>query len=166
MKLVHSIVTKPELLWVQVLQARYGGREGPYRTSQPRNVSYLWKNLHSVWDDTIIALKWAGGRNGNTIRFWDDSWVGDLGPLSLLSSHPLTDSELQRPLSSFVDVLMQIRKMSPPQITIIPDQLYWSKEGSREFSVKSTYRLITEDRWSDSNPQRNLAWGWPGVVNA
>lgn len=83
-KLAFKLVAEPDLLRVRVLKGKYEIRGlVPTLKHKPKS-SRLWKNITGVWDDTMLHVKWNPG-NGKQVKFWRDYWIGDLGPLNLLS---------------------------------------------------------------------------------
>lgn len=99
-KLIFKIHSEPQVLWVRVLLAKYN-LSLPADTPSRAQSSHFWKNLVKCWQDTMVHLKWDPG-NGTNVRFWSDSWLGDRGPLKLLSFAEIPPSEANRPISDFV----------------------------------------------------------------
>lgn len=96
LKLAHAINARPDLLWVQVIRAKYGWHNTPELRSKRRQALHLWRCLDPLWEDIRANTRWEVG-DGQSVRFWSDHWVGDLGPLKLLASAPLGQEALNAP---------------------------------------------------------------------
>lgn len=60
------------------------------------------RSLTKLWKDIKLGVKWEVG-DGSSIKFWQDHWVGDLGPLKNLSLSEIPSVELARPIKNYVD---------------------------------------------------------------
>lgn len=71
----------------------------PKMQSGPRS-SHLWKGIVGSWDMVECNISWVV-RNGQGVRFWQDSWVPGLGSLSEHANSVL-DHEWNFTVSSYV----------------------------------------------------------------
>lgn len=83
-KIGFALISRPDQLWVQVLRAKYKWSPEGRVPPNVRNCSHLWRSLTKLWKDIKLGVKWEVG-DGSSIKFWQDHWVGDLGPLKNLS---------------------------------------------------------------------------------
>lgn len=101
MKLGYTMRSRSDLLWVQVLQQKYGWdkHKGPHKRNQ--HCSFLWRHLKKIWLDVELGTRWDLG-NGRSTRFWSDTWVPEVGPLWLLTMRDITQLEASIPVNEFV----------------------------------------------------------------
>ncbi|KAK8491406.1 hypothetical protein V6N11_073732 [Hibiscus sabdariffa] len=71
---------KTEQLWVQVLHAKYKCFDPISVSISSRGCSRLWHGLNLVWNRVNQGIVWNLG-NGDSIDFWDDPWLVDIGLL-------------------------------------------------------------------------------------
>lgn len=95
------MIANQEALWVKVLHAKYncGGLMIPKMQSGART-SHLWRVIVGSWDMVERSISWVV-RNGQGVRFWQDSWMPGLGPLSDHASS-VPDHEWDYTVSSYV----------------------------------------------------------------
>ncbi|PPD89271.1 hypothetical protein GOBAR_DD13793 [Gossypium barbadense] len=85
---MQALITKSPSHWVKVLRSKYKMidicPESIYRNS----CSYVWRSLPKVWNEVRNKIIWSV-LNGETIKFWMDNWVPDMGPLwdTRITSH-------------------------------------------------------------------------------
>lgn len=81
MKLGWDLIINRESLWVKVARAKYNC--GNLLTPNVRcgsKVSHIWKRITSAWNLVEQNISWVI-RDGQSIRFWQDSRVPGIGPL-------------------------------------------------------------------------------------
>lgn len=64
-------------LWKDVISAKYGSHSN--WTSNPVTTPHgtgLWKGIRVLWEDFSSNTSFQGG-NGETIKFWKDTWLGN-----------------------------------------------------------------------------------------
>lgn len=142
----------------------------------PRGSSPFWKNLHRVWQDSSFHIKWNPG-DGSSKKFWSDYWVGDQGPLCHLSFAPLSEQDLQKPISHFLTASGQwnlslfqhlippdqVRQIQQIRLTGSPEQptCSWNLTPSGDFTVKSAYQIWKpSETLEDPTPWKKL-WKLP-----
>ncbi|XP_050216415.1 uncharacterized protein LOC126667478 [Mercurialis annua] len=178
MKIGYLVITNPELLWVQVIRSKYGWHNNgnSYKISGP--CSILWRNLFHLWSTISFGIHWSLG-DGSDINFWNDSWLGDLGPLKLLAFSPLNENDLSKKVKDVVSinswnwdyisqlvpysVLLHLAAIKPPAQHEGTDQPYWGLTSSGLFSVKSAYIVQDNDIWEEDNSKWRAVWNWPGA---
>ncbi|WCJ31853.1 Polynucleotidyl transferase ribonuclease H-like superfamily protein [Euphorbia peplus] len=179
MKLSFNFLQHRELLWVRVLAAKY-------KTASLLDISVklvnqaspLWRAMLKTRSDLSLGLKWTIG-DGTTTKFWTDNWVGDLGPLILLSTGPISEGTLHLSVADMVDDIGRWRwhlfhHLLPDMcnLSIVAylvchtsgdsDQCFWMGTSSGIFSVKSAYELIADEVNSTTHRIWDFIWKWPG----
>ncbi|XP_055960701.1 uncharacterized protein LOC126667366 [Mercurialis annua] len=178
MKLGFSVMTKPELLWVQVVRSKYGWIRNGNSCKAGANNSVLWRNISQLWGTIVSGCSWALG-DGSEVKFWDDNWLNDLGPLKLLSISPIAESDLSLKVKDLVvngnwdwgrlscqvpnTVLLHLAAVNPPSAVNGTDQLFWSSTSSGNISVSSAYDIQGTVPCDANQRYWKAIWSWPGA---
>ena len=173
MKLGWSFRHGEDKLWCQVLRGKYA-RDGSSDNGlvvKPSDSS-IWKQMASVWSQINELSFWTIG-NGVNISVWGDAWIMPGLKLSSVVDHiPPELSSLKvcdlvgvdgdwnlQNLASFIspDLLSRIRALLPPRYDYGDDLVLWPGNSIGEFSVASSYNLLSN--FPNSEPSSL----WPHV---
>ncbi|KAJ1376792.1 ribonuclease H, partial [Sesbania bispinosa] len=121
--------------------------------------SSLWKGIANSLRYLEDCICWILG-NGSTTCFWKDPFIPNLGLPINHSSNPVPDWQLNLPAASFVvsnswnwelvsDLLPQrcldyLAGVKPPAPEDSADCPSWKFSSNGEFSIKSTYKHISD----------------------
>ncbi|KAF7826344.1 ribonuclease H [Senna tora] len=74
-KIAWNLVSKRNNLCAEIIKGKYGTSDHPLAVlrSKPTD-SRLWREIVKIWPEFYKNLVWNIG-NGNTIKFWEDSWI-------------------------------------------------------------------------------------------
>ncbi|KAF7845007.1 putative ribonuclease H protein At1g65750 family [Senna tora] len=141
------------------------------------NSSHLWKDIVKCWPNVEKNIAWNLG-DGNSIKFWLDSWVPGLSNLGSMAICDIPDHEKEASVSRYTTpngdwnwtkfhfyfdqrTLDKIAAMLPPSPTSHQDTIRWkpSKDGS--FSVKSAYEAISSSSTCNQSGFWKKVWQWP-----
>lgn len=159
MKFVWSFKINEGKIWVKVLKAKYG-KNGLQLNIMETKVTYssIWKSITKVC--TILAdAKMRQVRDGRNISVWYDKWV-DISIylkdyISQASNHligikvnDLTDVNGQWNKSLLlnlfqIDMIYKIQVILPASLKEGSNVKVWLGEGIGDFSMASTYRMLT-----------------------
>ncbi|KAE8676706.1 hypothetical protein F3Y22_tig00111582pilonHSYRG00736 [Hibiscus syriacus] len=116
------------------------------------NCFLFWRSIASIWPLFHSNLVWSVGK-GDTIWFWNDLWVPNLGPLCNYATafHAIEDDLKPQALS-------HIKNIHPPPINAGPDRIYWKEDSKRCFSVRSVFTTLDKMNWADTNIDWKLIW--------
>ncbi|XP_074363930.1 putative mitochondrial protein AtMg00310 [Apium graveolens] len=148
-------LTNPTRLVSRLFKARYFKSGNFLSSSLGDNPSFVWR---SIWESMKLVqsgARWLVG-NGNSIDIMRQPWLSD-------EQNPYVTTESQSFVNNKVSSLMNLER-SGWDIEVIKDlfndrdqeciislqlndimnedKLYWSKEASGSYSVKSAYRLL------------------------
>ncbi|GAA0157951.1 hypothetical protein LIER_15100 [Lithospermum erythrorhizon] len=161
---------------------KYCGKHHPRIVPVHPSHSRVWKNLHKVRDEAESNIHWQLGQG--LCDFWMDSWM-ELGPLC--NHYPdqkggirvnevwLNGTWDEAALSNLIspDHLHRVKEVFIDQGK--PDLLLWKSSKDGQFSFKSTYEAVREQRhpsslysviWHQNIPKKMsfVAWrllnGW------
>ncbi|CAN1129383.1 Putative ribonuclease H protein At1g65750 [Linum perenne] len=177
MKLVWSLVTRPEELWAKVLISKYMTRtDNGYMLARKKGFSNAWRGIMKVWDHTQNGIHWSI-RNGHNTKFWTDKWIdsGDVlidhainlqevDPSLSVSDFCSNDSwDLQKLRRALPEpFVLQVYGMTPPRADCGSDCRAWGLEDDGVFSVKSAYYMLREIEGRDSGSTWKKIWKWEG----
>ncbi|CAN0837140.1 Putative ribonuclease H protein At1g65750, partial [Linum grandiflorum] len=136
------------------------------------NPSFIWRSVRATQALVRRGLRWRLG-DGCSVNIWTDPWLRDgascwiSGPCPtgmeeltvsdlLIPGLAEWDEELLEELVSPSEVLI-ICLMTPP-IGSLPDCRIWNHSRNGNFTVRSAYRLYTEDMVDDSVSRVDGAW--------
>lgn len=175
MKLIFKIHSQPSSLWVRVLKQKYAiwsFKDIPTRA----RMSYFWRNLLKSWDEASLHIKWNVSVDSQ-IKFWDDFWVGEHGPLKYLSFSPIRSQDVSKPISDYANndgswrwSLFQhllptdvLRRLS--SFTFLEDPqsppCSWALTDNGKFTTKSAYRVLESLNWDDRKAIWSRVWKLP-----
>ncbi|KAE8694956.1 DNA helicase INO80-like [Hibiscus syriacus] len=92
MKMAFRLIAEGSQLWARVL-LKYKIKDLVPTELNRSSCSRLWKGLSVVWNNMRQNLVWTL-RDGTSIDFWYDAWLGDLGPLVLHSECNASSGQL------------------------------------------------------------------------
>ena len=119
-KLAMSLQYEPEKLWVQVVKAKYNWGVDNNYAFKAKNASHTWRSIAAVWPSMFLHVSWDVG-NGNTVRFWQDDWIGEMGPLKHLSYSEIPVEDLNKRVNDYIDASgnwrwSEFRHLLPPNL--------------------------------------------------
>ncbi|KAL4354865.1 hypothetical protein GQ457_06G014830 [Hibiscus cannabinus] len=168
MKIAFNLIRNVDDLWVRVLRGKYKISQAVPDSLVSRRPSHLWKANCSVWDTVRLNVVWNIG-DGQQVDFWNDPWLGSLGPLvvylrnpssidsctvaAMIDEHGNWDWPKLQPLLLH-SVLLHLWASKPPRPGFTCDFPGWSSSHDRTFSVRSAYEALRVS----SSPVSNAAW--------
>ncbi|KAH9680279.1 putative ribonuclease H protein [Citrus sinensis] len=179
MKLGWGLLVNSNSYWAHVLCSKYGFDPTIISTSLPTKYgSYLWKAIGRVWLKVLQRLRW-NVRDGKRIRFWQDAWVADVGPLVNLAVAPIPEAILHDWVADAIsfdgswnwsrfgfllphNVVLMIAAIKPPTPISKADQFYWGSSNSRMFTARTAYNLILGNVVQDEEVRWKSIWKWRG----
>ena len=172
-KLAFSLIHEPLKLWVQVLQSKYNWGLKTNYEFKTKIASHTWRSIAQVWPDLQLNLSWDI-RIGHHIRFWQDNWVAEMGPLQFLTYADVAQAELSKTLASYVDphgrwnphapnINQRIVTTNPPSHMSENDSCYWNLSSNGLISVASVYKAIRGIDTEASCKHWDWFWKWPGI---
>ena len=172
-KLISQLQSQSTSLWARVIRGKYGS-SGILRF--PTTSSAFWKGIGRVWHEANFHIKWHPG-DGTRTKFWEDFWVGDNGPLKLLSYAPIDSLSLPPTVKDYMneDLTWRVdlfKDLLPPNLVeaIIATQLhppdtpptcYWHLNLNGRFSTRSAYKYFESANWDDTDRQWLTLWKLP-----
>ncbi|KAH9763649.1 putative ribonuclease H protein [Citrus sinensis] len=179
MKLGWGLLVNSNSYWAQVLCSKYGFDPNTMSTSLPTKYgSYLWKAIGRIWPKVLQGLRW-NVRDGKRIRFWQDAWVADVGPLVHLAAAPIPEAILNDWVADAIsvdgswnwgrfgfllphNVVLMIAAIKPPSPESEADQFYWGSSNSGVFTTRTTYNLLLGNLVQDEEVRWKSIWKWRG----
>ena len=174
-------------MWQELLQNKYLQSKTLAQVETQPTDSPFWKGLMRVKDDFFSRGSFVVG-NGETIRFWEDTW---LGTSPLMNQYPLLYNIVQHKNVSVHDVLHNAPPLSIGfrralvgnkwdmlshlcfrlmQVTLnnVPDFFKWSLNKNGQFTVKSMYEDLMNGHtiylqkylWKLKIPQKIKIFMW------
>ncbi|RVW76031.1 hypothetical protein CK203_055324 [Vitis vinifera] len=171
-KWIWRFACDKEALWKQVLVAKYGQKDYGWRTKKAVGAFGM-----GVWKEILKEAGWCWEKlgvqsgKGNKIRFWTDTWCGDIvlsqrfSHLYILAAHRNASVEEMwdqnvgeggwnlRFIRDFndwevemVDDLLQVLRGF--RIIWREDLVFWKGGGSGQFRVKGSVQLVWIGLWS------------------
>lgn len=179
MKLVWSMISNPDKLWVRIMKAKYScGVQAMPRFVHNANSASTWKAMVSAWGDVNCNLIWVV-RNGRGIRFWRDSWIPGVGVLADFLASSIPVGEIEFPVSHYSrnghwdwekiqcvvpsEICDRLAALRPPSAGQ-SDFPCWSLTSTGDFSLKTAYSFLARphEELEDLNPLFNKVWRWQG----
>lgn len=156
-------------LWAQVLLRKYGTPG----TGSRKRCSNAWKGIEAANHIVKTGLSRIV-RNGNTTRFWMDTWIGDK-PLFEVMQNPVSLPELYAAVSEYwvegrgwnwnmlhnlipVEVTNKLASFVLSPVSEEEDTFGWKYDTSGVFSIRLAYELITKTESSTEQPDWQLIW--------
>ncbi|KAJ1391877.1 ribonuclease H [Sesbania bispinosa] len=178
-KLRWRMVNQPHLLWVQAVRAKY--KYGDHKMPQVKNCyreSSLWKGIYKAWNHVQAGVVWNIG-NGKSTRFWSDTFIHGLSPLSNYAFQPSSVSQDCSLVASFAsngswnleilqtslppEVIEKLNAITPPRENLEDDSPTWADSSDGEFHLKNMYEKLGANYNSDLNEDLCQAmWKWQG----
>lgn len=165
-----------ESLWKEVVDSRYGGARGGWCTNVVRGA---WRGFVEIfrggWQCFENNIRFVVGQ-GTRIRFWQDVWCGEcslerafLALYSIAANREASVADLlvfshgshkwnilftrknhDWELSTVLEFFSLIYSLG--SITIQSDRLQWRSSGSKKFTVKAYYKILSS--------QGNVSFPW------
>lgn len=153
-----KFLTDPEALVTRVFKARYFPNCSFLEAGEGSNPSFVWSSIREAQVLIHEGVRWRIG-DGGKVRVWGDPWLPDvhqpyittpdLGYLNapnvaslMCTDHLSWDCELVRDIFNARD-FNQIMSLPLPLVSRT-DSIYWGREESGVYSVKSAYRVARE----------------------
>ncbi|KAJ4820428.1 RNA-directed DNA polymerase (reverse transcriptase)-related family protein [Rhynchospora pubera] len=181
-KLVWSVISEEDRLWVQVCKAKYCPKIGIWKAKNHSNSSQLWKQVIRLRDTFKHAVFWKLG-DGSKAKARDQPWFQgwDSQPDSLIVHTSLHVADL-------FDFDMNQWKMhelnrifQPNQVVQIvnadikpviqegaQDKLIWSESKSGKYTVREGYKYLNSLTQTHTNTPVSELWSvaaeWKGLV--
>lgn len=179
MKLGWEHIVNIEALWVKIVRAKYKCRGLLLPTVRcGTKASHIWRGMSNAWNLVEQNITWVI-RNNQNIKFWQDSWVPGLGPLSehastileharnfFVSTYGSEEGWNWDSLRSLLPnhICQKIASLKPPSRDM-KDFPIWHHSYDGFFSIKSAYRHLYKDisTGSSSFPYEKI-WKWQGAA--
>ncbi|KAH9751258.1 putative ribonuclease H protein [Citrus sinensis] len=179
MKLGWGLLVNSNSYWAQVLCSKYGFDPNTMSTSLPTKYgSYLWKAIGRICPKVLQGLRW-NVRDDKRIRFWQDAWVADFGPLVHLAVAPIPEAILNDWVADAISVdgswnwgrfgfllphkvVLMIAAIKPPSPDSAADQFYWGSSNSGMFTARTAYNLLLGNLVQDEEVRWKSIWKWRG----
>lgn len=110
-------------------------------------MSHLWKSIYAIWDTVKIGLHYPIG-NGNSVRFWQNKWIREMGSFISVMIQNVPEGEMTEIGSDYVNncgmwAWDRFQKFFTPSVCLKIDEILtlhlirrkettiWSWENSR-----------------------------------
>ncbi|GKV26879.1 hypothetical protein SLEP1_g36097 [Rubroshorea leprosula] len=168
-KLNWRIHTEKDKMWREVLVKKYNIND--LRFAPSSSASPVLKNLSKGTPLFTSGIKWVP-RNGLSIHFWTDHWVGKasldsilFGPFDRNTSKILLMDVFQEGVLDFDTIGYHIPQELSMQILAVPmlnyhsdsDIFSWKEESNGIFSSSSAHKILTS---KDCQVNDNWNWKW------
>ncbi|GLT45320.1 hypothetical protein SLA2020_191580 [Shorea laevis] len=168
-KLNWRIHTEKGKIWREVLAEKYNIDNVHYTPSS--STSPVIKNVSKGTQLFKLGIKWIP-RNGHSIRFWSDHWVGKsslesifFGPLihnasSILLADVLQEGVMDLDIIGYhfpQDMLLEILAIPMSHSDSRVDDFSWREESNGIFSSASAYKTLT---FHGMQNDKNWSWIW------
>ena len=164
-KHVWRLIHDTDSLFFRVFKTKYFPN-GSIFEAKSSTGSYAWKSILKSRHLIARGARWRVG-DRQTIKIFHDAWLPtDVGRITTPQSALAPEANvamLINPDSGWWNVQLIDRHFYPPDAKLIkslplcstpqPDILYWPKEKSRNYSVKSRYKLLCE--WQNDELNRH-----------
>ncbi|KAF7804601.1 putative ribonuclease H protein At1g65750 family [Senna tora] len=181
MKVGWRMISHKEMLWCQVLRAKYKCGDGiiPTVTSKKgANVSRLWRGVTKQWGSVLNGLEWRLG-NGSDTKFWHDRWVNGCDALINYAFASPSSVAINDTVAAFTTasgewdwskfeyllpahVCSRIASMVPPGNSNRKDVPAWRFSNNGSFSVKTAYKVLSNNEDLFKDPLWKHIWSWQG----
>lgn len=152
---VWRFLTKPNSLVSKVYKARYFLNENYLDSSAGHNPSFVWRSIWKAGDVVKAGVHWVVG-SGEMINILGQPWLlDDHNPFITSDSPALANNKVSSIMSMehrgwddeilkdlFNDRDQDCIRSVPLNEDMRQYRIYWSKESSGEYSVRSAYRLL------------------------
>jgi hypothetical protein len=173
-------------VWQELLQNKYLHSKSLSQVKAKSSDSPFWKGLMKVKDDFFERGSFNVG-NGESIRFWEDTWLGDT---PLAHQYSSLYNIVQRKQVSLANVMAQVplnigfrqalsgtradrwihlvQRLMNVYLTTQPDTFTWKLTTSGSFTVKSLYldymndhtRFVRKYLWKIKVPLKIRIFMW------
>lgn len=160
--------TNQEMLWANILKAKYG-----HRLSLP-SCSFSWKSITLGWQLCKPGLQCLIG-NGNSVLFWHDTWCADFSLRSLIHG-PFLENEDIKLVNTYIfenkfnlgflpfqfpnTITNKIHSLYLPQTPSL-DSFFWSKTSNSSLYSKSAYTFLLQESYPPELLHlSNFNWLW------
>lgn len=164
-------MTNPNILVAQIYKAKYFPNETFLDSQLGFNPSFIWR---SIWEAKLVIVagaRWKVG-SGNKINISGQPWLKDESNPFITSNNPSiqhnTVSSLMRVGAKewdediikdlFNDTDQDCIRQATLNDSVNEDCLYWKKEISGLYSVRSVYRLLQAQKCLWQREDDNTLW--------
>lgn len=150
-KQTWRLLQHSNLLWAQILKAKYFPESNILEASKKKGCSWVWSSILQGRDFLLNYGRWIVG-DGETIRIWKDNWLP--GEISVHNQNNDSDERL----SSIIDHvnkrwdLAKVKATLPNQMAIsavqvpisyfgVQDRFVWPHTHSGTYSVRTGYHI-------------------------
>lgn len=147
-----------------------------YRITPSCCQSYpLWCGIYKLWNQARCHIKWKPG-DGSGTKFWTDYWLGDHGPLHLVSYAEISEQDRAKPVSDYLSesgwnwnlfaellpsyICQAIRSTNIHPPPTVPSW-HWNLSSSGLFLTSSAYEGIKQTNWNIQDPIWEKFWKLP-----
>lgn len=166
-KQIWRILQFPELLVSKALKAKYFPKSSIFDCKVSKNSSWFWQSIMAVRDQVEAGSRSIIG-NGKNTRIWSDRWIQNSNEGLLTTEKPGNCSlqTVDELICNFMwnrNIIFRIfSKADADKILQIPisfsgrkDKLIWKYSKNGNFTVKSSYTRLLEDKDKKGREQRN-----------
>ena len=174
-------------VWHELIHNKYLHSKSLSQIKVQPSDSPFWKGLMKVKDDFFVRGSFNIG-NGESIRFWEDTWLGDkplscqypslynivhrkeVSVASVLRNAPPPNISFRRALTGdrWDKWLHLVNRLMVIQLTADPDTFSWGLTTSGKFTVKSMYldylsdhtRFLRKHIWKMKVPLKIKIFMW------
>lgn len=164
------LINHPEKLVSKIYRARYYPRGSFLNAKIGNNPSYIWR---SVLESQSIIRKGIGCKvgNGQSINILEDPWLPMINEAYVQTHSEILKGQLVSSLMNTnsnswdTDLILDVFNdrdaniiLSIPVNKSIKDSWYWRREKMGQYSVKSAYLLMQEDKTNNSMTANSGFW--------
>lgn len=175
-------------MWRNAIVSKHNSTNFDRETKKPKppNNCGIWKGIYSLLNSFNLCAKLKVG-NGSTIRFWEDSWVGDQAFCSRYPSlYAITSAKnwtvmkcattisnggawnlgLDRRLSQnhITEVSSLLSVIEEITLDTSEDSISWSIDKSGKFTVKLAYSWFNKDHELETKNLSVWSRTWPHKI--
>ncbi|KAF7819384.1 Non-LTR retroelement reverse transcriptase [Senna tora] len=142
------------------------------------NVSRLWRGVTKQWGSVLNGLEWRLG-NGSDTKFWHDRWVNGCDALINYAFASPSSVAINDTVAAFTTasgewdwskfeyllpahVCSRIASMVPPGNSNRKDVPAWRFSNNGSFSVKTAYKVLSNNEDLFKDPLWKHIWSWQG----
>lgn len=179
MKVGWNLCARKNDMWVKIIRSKYKcGEDLVPMINTRRQGSNLWRGICKNWNLVEKNMVWRVG-NGNSISFWSDPWVPNLGRLMDSARLPISQREEGERIHHFVtasgqlnfnhfmellpdQIVNRIKTIIPPHVSSGEDSLAWDGAVDGYFSISQAFTSLLSSRGLLADDIFNVIWKWKG----
>lgn len=173
------LLQEKDAMWSKVLISKYGRNTNleDHIVAKPTD-SILWRDM-SKFSPKLISNCSLALRNGDSIRFWEDKWIGNFGTIVDYAVDDVPMEEKNKMVADYalsngnwnwammenlipIQVVSKLHSILPPFEYLEQDRLIWANDKSGSYTVKSAYFVFSEDNLQPSVVCWQKVWRWKG----